>query len=81
MCSVPLRPLPSDAFLYAQTAKQEVTSAFDFSQGYFILRPLHAYGAHKWDILAVFAGKACKNRQNILKLACEAGQKGGEMEN
>ncbi|MBV9257321.1 MAG: hypothetical protein JO215_04830 [Ktedonobacteraceae bacterium] len=50
-----------------------------FSQGFFILRPLRADGAHKGCIVAVFAGIACKNRNNTSKLTCEAGQNGGEM--
>jgi hypothetical protein len=50
-------------------------------QGFPILRSLRAYGAHKGDIFAVFAGEACKNSKNILKIACEAGQNAGKREN
>src|SRR5205814_5370865 len=50
------------------------------SQGYFLLCPLRACGAHKRGMFAVFAGEACKNSKHTLKLACEAGENGGERE-
>ncbi|MBV9616445.1 MAG: hypothetical protein JO031_13400 [Ktedonobacteraceae bacterium] len=44
------------------------------TQGISLLGTLRADGAHKVFIVAVFAGAACKNRNNKYQLACEAGQ-------
>jgi len=49
-------------------------------QGFPLLGTLRAYGAHKGDMFAVFAGLACKNSKHIQKMAGEAGQHAGKRE-